>query len=546
MAQDKQRSNGRVYGDEGAERALMGAVLVRPAVLDEMALEPAAIYSPALQTIYATCRSLHDSGGAVDTATVADALRRDGLLDIVGGPDVLNDLMVDAPATTGAPVASWVGIIERYARERRIRDLAGDVVAALDAHTDPGPAVDRLAAEAAAPGSAEGPWEPEDLSAVLDGSDFGPVPTLFERNDGRALLYPGRVHAFLGESEAGKGWFALMGCCQVIRNGGTVLYVDFEDDSAGVVSRLLLLGLSPQQIATGFFYVRAVEAVDMGARGALVAVARSVGAAVVVIDGITEAMVSAGLSMLENDDVAKFYATLPRPLAGTGAAVVMIDHLPKDPQGKGAIGAQHKRAGIDGASYRLEVTRPFGEGREGSVQVRVDKDRPGKVRSYALQGRTVGQMVVRPDPDGGVDVFLAPIRPGEISREENKALTMTPAEGIMRILKSTPGRRYSGNALIIEARSRAKQGRTKIKGSDRDVRATLQELARQKGSGVVESKGPRGPEYAWWGAEVVEAEVLSAAEAEATAEAEAEAARGFDAGIWDEGDPFDPPGSFRP
>ena len=77
---------------------------------------------------------------------------------------------------------------------------------------------------------------------------------------------------------------------------------------------------------------------------------------------------------------------LPRTIARlTGAAVVLIDHVTKDAEGRGrfAIGGQAKMASLDGAAYVVEVAEALGRGRRGMVTLRVAKDRPGGVRAHA-------------------------------------------------------------------------------------------------------------------------------------------------------------------
>jgi hypothetical protein len=63
------------------------------------------------------------------------------------------------------------------------------------------------------------------------------------------MFYPGRVNGIQGESEAGKSWVALISCLVEMNRGNTVVYMDFEDSEEGVVSRLLLIGATPDQIA---------------------------------------------------------------------------------------------------------------------------------------------------------------------------------------------------------------------------------------------------------------------------------------------------------
>src|SRR5262249_7397140 len=64
------------------------------------------------------------------------------------------------------------------------------------------------------PENDEGPttWEPIDLGPWLRGEAEHPEPSLgIHRSDWLQLIYPGREHAVLGETESGKTWFAL-GC----------------------------------------------------------------------------------------------------------------------------------------------------------------------------------------------------------------------------------------------------------------------------------------------------------------------------------------------
>ncbi len=132
--------------------------------------------------------------------------------------------------------------------------------------------------------------------------------------------------------------------------------------------------------------------------------------ALVLIDGVTAALSLLGLNVNDNSDVAVFFATLPRPLAQAGAAVVMIDHLSKASEGRGryAIGAQHKLAALDGAAFVVTPVQPFGHGRHGISRIEVVKDRVGRVREYAA-GNRVGDLHLR--SEGGQ--VRAEIRPPE-------------------------------------------------------------------------------------------------------------------------------------
>ena len=287
--------------------------------------------------------------------------------------------------------------------------------------------VTRIVAKAGLEGTSDGPptpttWAPVDLTAALAGDDLPPA-ALFKRTDGNRLLYEGRVHWFLGESESCKSWAWQHVAADVVAKGGDVLVVDFEDDERGVVARLRSLGLSVQAIAEHLVYLRPDEALydrhGNPTPGAVeladVLTARTYRLAV--IDGVTEAMTTEGLALGENTDVARWSRMLPKRIADLGPAVVVVDHVVKDreSQGRYAIGGQHKLAGLTGAAYKFVTLRPLarakrGEPVDGTVAITVTKDRPGHVRAFAAEGK-VGTLTITAWPDGGVTCRLVP--PGE-------------------------------------------------------------------------------------------------------------------------------------
>jgi len=240
----------------------------------------------------------------------------------------------------------------------------------------------------AAPAQPERPtpanWGPTDLGPYLDGTHEPCEPTLLRRTDGPHLLYPGRVHWLAGEPEALKSWLALLACVEVLDHGGQVMFIDFEDGPAGVVGRLLALGVDPQVIAARFDYRSPDGALRHAERDAL---AGDVAAAdLLVVDACTEALAAQGLSSKDDVDVASWLALLPRWAARLGPAVVVLDHVVKDSENRGrwATGSQHKLAGLDGVAFTLESVQPGGVGMVGRSRLYVSKDRHGQVRPHAV------------------------------------------------------------------------------------------------------------------------------------------------------------------
>jgi len=256
-------------------------------------------------------------------------------------------------------------------------------------------------------------WAPVDLTAALNGDDI-PPPVHLTRVDGASLIYPGRTHQFAGESESCKSWAALLAVTHVLDNGGNVLWIDYEDDENGIVARLRALGVAVPVILERFTYVRPEEPI-VNRNGTYTPAGVDFGLLLkntydlAIIDGVTEAMATEGFDLMSNGDVALWMRRVPKAIATfTGAAVIAIDHVPKSTENRGryAIGGQHKLAGLSGAAYRFDVSRPFNRAHGvdevvGTVTITVVKDRPGHVRARSFEGRA-GVLELTSYADGSV------------------------------------------------------------------------------------------------------------------------------------------------
>ena len=111
-----------------AEESVLGALLLsRDAIgaVSEAGLRPDEFYKPGHQHIFDAIRALYSSGAPVDTITVADELRRAGLLDQVGGTEALHTLQNATPAISNA--AHYARIVQDTAILRRLIHVAGDI-----------------------------------------------------------------------------------------------------------------------------------------------------------------------------------------------------------------------------------------------------------------------------------------------------------------------------------------------------------------------------------------------------------------------------------
>jgi len=238
-----------------------------------------------------------------------------------------------------------------------------------------------------------GEWQPEDISSVVDGVVDGtiqePAPDLLcMEPSGRLLLYRGRVNGIHGHSNSGKSWTALLACKQQMDAGEYVFYFDYEDDAVSVISRLVkVLRVKPEVIKRLFIYVRPTLWFNQESVGRMLTRYQP---ALVVIDAMGGSLSMEGFKFTEDDDVTKWAVLVSGFIAKHGAAVLILDHLPKESPRNTLwpTGSQRKRAAITGAQYLQQMEVGFSKGQSGYSQIVCAKDRHG---NYA-EGEVVAHM----------------------------------------------------------------------------------------------------------------------------------------------------------
>lgn len=462
-----------------AERALLGAMLRTQDARDQATLtvQSGDLHDVRYEQIYDAIVHLYSRGNPVDVLTVAHHLGNQ--LPAIGGHPELAQLYDDGLAVIDA--GYYADLVADHAARARLDSAALAIHQLATGYGDTPTAelVDKAREHlervpSAVPGvdqDQQHPWAPLDLAEALAGQDTGPRATLALRRDGKALLYPGAIHSIAGEPGSGKSWVAIISAAQELEQEHPVLYIDFEDRPHTLVARLRSLGVTDDQIKTGLRYIRPMVALTPDAwRHLQPALADT---RLAVIDGITEAMTLHGLSLMDNEDVARFIALLPRRLADAGPAVLQVDHVVKNSEARGkyAIGGQHKLAAIDGCAYKMLVIKSFGRGAKGHAKIVIDKDRHGDI---GPTGSTAADIHLdASDPSGAVyGWFASP----EQSHDEDGHFRPTVLMGrVSEYLMGRPGpaslneikRGVKGNthtiaeavdALIREGNIRVEQG----------------------------------------------------------------------------------------
>lgn len=386
-----------------AEESLLGAAMLSAGALEQLVKEtrPEDFYRPQNAAIASALVELYqrDPATAPGPVLVNEVLRRRG--DDVE-PRELVRLFSAAPATSAAH--HYASIVHDHATLRRLIASAGEIAdIGYGRPEDVHAAVLRAQAALAEVASSNGSrtyssLEFGDVAALLAGAIPKVDPDFLTRTDGQSLLYAGRMHSIHGEPTAGKSWIALFAAIEVLRLGGAVLYLDYEDSLPGIVGRLLALGADPADVTDRFGYVKQDGPFGSNEKLELAARVKALNPDLVVIDSIGEALSRDGLKEDVASDVISWVEKLPRWLARSGATVVWLDHVAKDREQRGrwARGSGAKLGAIDGASYEAVTVKAFSRHQAGRVDLKVAKDRHG---TFEL-GAVAATVNVTPHADG--------------------------------------------------------------------------------------------------------------------------------------------------
>lgn len=437
--------------DEAAERYVLGAAMLNPDQITECArlLTSSDFWKPAHETIWRSLLALHSNGHPTGPDAVAAHLLDSGkqtYRSTLGdkGPLLLFELT--AACQMPEQATYFADRVEKLSRRRSAIAALRQNLQRLEspgADDDVDHALNTVATKMAeardslANLPAPTTWSPVDLAPVFAGDYLDPPPTMLERTDGVCLFYDTAVHVIAGESESGKTWLALLATVQLIQQAQRVVFIDFEDRADRVIARLLGLGAHPDQIRAHFAYIRPDRPLDDDGRHQLSPAIT--GSRLVIIDGVTEAMTMHGYDLNSNADAALYLALLPRWIADHGPAVAMIDHVVKDQekQGRFAVGAQHKLAGIDGVQYIVKMLQPFARGKRGLARIDIGKDRPGHVRGEA-HGKVIAEFTL--DASENAEILIAHLMPpGTDSGRQGDHFEPTGImEKVSRLVQQTP------------------------------------------------------------------------------------------------------------
>lgn len=248
---------------------------------------------------------------------------------------------------------------------------------------------------------AERPLRRGDFTGIRDRKRV--EPEFIKRDDGRALLYPGKDSYLYAETESGKSWLAALTVVQCVLDHVPIIVYDFEEgDELEYGNRLLDLGVDEGKLTDPslFRYVM----VDARCPAEMLAEADEMAARVVINEGMSVAYDVFGWQVKENDSATAFRRTLVKPHLVAGRAVLTTDHVVKDRETRGryAIGGVMKLNAASGGAFLLVNVEGLSPGKRGASNLFVTKDRPGGVKRHGVpagekfdpQVKRIGTLVV--------------------------------------------------------------------------------------------------------------------------------------------------------
>ncbi len=300
--------------------------------------------------------------------------------------------------------------------------------------------IEQEARQIVAEGSTNDEWPETDLADVFARGIELPVPGVLARTDGRCLLYRGLPNVIFGDASAGKTSLAIATAAEEIRQGRHVYAVDYETNVNVWVSRLLALGLTPDEIVARLHYLN----VHGGGRPPKTV---NPDASLTVIDSMTSALDALGAEPNDTTGIESVYRQVIDPFTDAGVAVLLIDHVGHADKSR-PMNSIRKTGRVQGAMYRMSVVpqRPFGRGRTGEAVLELHKDNMGGVE--LPKGAEAGRFVME-STDGGTNVRCRVEAPGATTSPSS-----VPVVNLATASAQVEADKATRRALILEVLDR--------------------------------------------------------------------------------------------
>lgn len=211
------------------------------------------------------------------------------------------------------------------------------------------------------------------------------------------IFYCGRRHLISGPGEALKTWLCQAATAAEIKAGRGVIWADLDGmGPRDTAARLIALGATQREIESLVYFTNPQGQLDEPAREALLAWAASTECRLLAADAFTGFLVAHDLDGHSGRDVEKAWKRLD-PFLAVGIAVVLIDHVVKNPDNRNgqAIGSERKGTAAH-LHFDLKSLEKLARGGTGRSRIGVSRD-----RGAYFPRPSAGELVLHSDADTG-------------------------------------------------------------------------------------------------------------------------------------------------
>jgi hypothetical protein len=208
------------------------------------------------------------------------------------------------------------------------------------------------------------------------------------------ILYPGKRTLLSGETESLKTWLALILAKAEMNIENPVAWVDLDDMGAGaILQRLRALNVPDNTIDQFFLYYQPEQRLKDKLLDDVLMQLTVTGTRLMIIDAFNPALNLHGLDPNSTPDIETFWREIADPIAKTGTAPLLLDHVTKNAEtrGKYAYGSERKASGATVHLGTHNLTT-LAIGTTGRTILTVHKDRPGY-----LPRPTLGVLTIESD-----------------------------------------------------------------------------------------------------------------------------------------------------
>jgi len=241
-----------------------------------------------------------------------------------------------------------------------------------------------------------------DLAAAWEAGITTIAPTIAALDSISHILYAGAANVFYGPPGGGKTLVAVLAMYCAMREGHTVVFLDFENGHKTILHRFASLGCDMALVIEKLRYVEFPSVAKVQAAQKW---AGEKPPGLVAIDSVAKSMGGQGLNEDSASDFLKWSTGMIQPFLAAGAGVLMLDHTIKSGDGNGgfARGSGSKKGDVGGLMLEFMMGEPFAPrtadrpGQAGYVRLKIRKDREGSV---GPEGATLGIVKFSPQEVG--------------------------------------------------------------------------------------------------------------------------------------------------